>query len=87
MSPKAGSLAQEKSNRSRPLPAEAACEVRELTSPKRVPPEAIKSVAPLPRQRSFLELIPYLRPNGSLGGSGKPDPKLLIADGKRSLLS
>ena len=38
-----------KSNRSRPLPTEAACEVRELTSPKRVPPEAIKSVVPLPR--------------------------------------
>ena len=25
----------------------------------------------------------YLRPDGSIGGSGKPDPKLLIADGKR----
>jgi len=49
MSPKAGSLAQEKSNPGRPAPTEAACEVRELTSPKPVPPEAIKSVVPLPR--------------------------------------
>lgn len=24
----------------------------------------------------------YLRPDGSIGGNGKPDPKLLIKDGK-----
>ncbi len=24
----------------------------------------------------------YLRPDGSIGGSGKPDPKLVVADGK-----